>query len=322
MTRNTLVFALKLLVSVSIIAVLVSKFDFSQISSRLGALSYGYVFLALCVCVLLAINNTFRWQVVLKAIEHPLPFGFVFRTQYIGGFFNQALPSTIGGDAMRIYLAHKIGAPLQKSVNSVVLERMVALSGLIFLVTALQPFVLGRVDSGFAHYVFPALSLLAVSGIAIVMVFDRLPLQLRRMKFFTAFANMAVDAKRVFLSPRYVLAAMTLGISGFALLSMVAYFCALSLGVKISIMDALVLVPPAILVATLPISIAGWGVREGAMIATLSYAGVAEVDAITISIVFGLTIAVSSLPGGVFWITDKSQKKQLKDQPCGSSSEP
>ena len=308
MARNTLIFAVKLVVSVSIIAVLVSKFDFTQISARLESVSFGYVFFALCTSFILAVNNALRWQVVLHGVRHPLPFSFVFRAHYIGGFFNQALPSSIGGDAIRIYLSHKIGTPLQKSVSSVVFERMVALSGLIFLVTALQPFVLNRTEVTYAQYIFPALCVAAISGITVVMILDKLPLWLRKWQIFGAFSNMAVDAKRVFLTPRYVFAALVLGISGNVLLSTVAFFCALSLGVNISIMDAFVFVPPAILISALPISIAGWGVREGVMITTLAYAGVAEIDAIIVSILFGLTLAVSSLPGGVFWLQNRGRK--------------
>ncbi len=61
-------------------------------------------------------------------------------------------------------------------------------------------------------------------------------------------------------------------------------------------------VSPALLVTTLPISIAGWGVREGAMVAAFSLVGVPVEGALVLSILFGLLILLISLPGGVVWM--------------------
>ena len=72
--------------------------------------------------------------------------------------------------------------------------------------------------------------------------------------------------------------------------------------IEISLRDCLVLVPPVILVSVLPISMAGWGVREGAMITALGFAGVGSTDALVLSIAFGLVILTLSLPGGVLWL--------------------
>ena len=91
-------------------------------------------------------------------------------------------------------------------------------------------------------------------------------------------------------------------------MAVIALFGARALGIELATMDALVLIPPAILASMLPISIAGWGVREGAMVATLTYAGVSEVDALVVSIMFGFTMVVSSMPGGLLWLANKSRR--------------
>ena len=81
-----------------------------------------------------------------------------------------------------------------------------------------------------------------------------------------------------------------------------AYACAQALGIDLSLIEALALIPPAILFSMLPISIAGWGVREGAMVTTLSIAGISETDAFTLSILFGILMAVLSMAGGFVWV--------------------
>jgi hypothetical protein len=53
----------------------------------------------------------------------------------------------------------------------------------------------------------------------------------------------------------------------------------------------------------IPVSIAGWGVREASMIVALSYAGVGAADAFAISVAFGLINVIAGIPGGIFWLT-------------------
>jgi uncharacterized membrane protein YbhN (UPF0104 family) len=63
-----------------------------------------------------------------------------------------------------------------------------------------------------------------------------------------------------------------------------------------------VLVPPAVLVATLPISIAGWGAREVAMVKLFGLIGVPASQAVALSVLFGLSTVLIALPGGLFWL--------------------
>ena len=75
-----------------------------------------------------------------------------------------------------------------------------------------------------------------------------------------------------------------------------------ALGVAVDFLDCLVLVPPVILVSTLPISLAGWGVREGAMVAAFGLIGIAAYQALGVSVAFGLVAIVVGVPGGVVWL--------------------
>ena len=58
---------------------------------------------------------------------------------------------------------------------------------------------------------------------------------------------------------------------------------------------------PVILVASLPISIAGWGVRETAMVLAFSYAGLAESDGLIVSILYGAATLAVGVIGGIVW---------------------
>ena len=85
------------------------------------------------------------------------------------------------------------------------------------------------------------------------------------------------------------------------------YVLAAGLEIEISFLDCFFLVPPVILAMTLPISIAGWGVREGAMIVALGLIGVSQESALVLSILFGLGITLAALPGGVIWLFSRNR---------------
>ncbi|MBF0247192.1 MAG: flippase-like domain-containing protein [Alphaproteobacteria bacterium] len=94
-------------------------------------------------------------------------------------------------------------------------------------------------------------------------------------------------------------------------LSLMVYALAVGMGNDIGIVECLVLFPPVLLVQTLPISIAGWGVREGAMVTLFAFAGVSADSALALSLLFGVAIAVTSLPGAILWVL--SGKRTVAD---------
>ena len=78
-----------------------------------------------------------------------------------------------------------------------------------------------------------------------------------------------------------------------------------TLGIGLDLLDCLVLIPPVMLITTMPISIAGWGVRETAMVYVLGLVGVSEADSLVISVIIGILFLIVSLLGGLFWLSGK-----------------
>ena len=81
-----------------------------------------------------------------------------------------------------------------------------------------------------------------------------------------------------------------------------AWSAARSVAADLSLLDALFLVLPVILVSIVPVSIAGWGVREGAMVAAFTYAGLPQSDGLIVSLLFGAGFLVLGAVGGLIWV--------------------
>jgi len=200
-----------------------------------------------------------RWRAVLEAINGVLSVSNCFRLYLVGIFFNQALPSAVGGDAVRIYRAYQEG----------------------------------------------------LSGVIVLMYLDRLPSKYSHWRFVQGLAILAADTRRVFLSNVYAFKVLSWSLMGHINIALIVFLLGFSIGLEITWFDCMVLMPPVLLMMTLPISIAGWGVREQAMVAAFALVNVPGEGALALSIMFGLVGLVSGLPGGIVWLVS-SDKKILK----------
>ena len=86
---------------------------------------------------------------------------------------------------------------------------------------------------------------------------------------------------------------------------------ALGLDVDVTLIDCMALFPPVLLLTAIPISIAGWGVREFGMVAAFGLVGVPVHGAIAISFLFGLLAILVTIPGGLMWLALGEARKEV-----------
>jgi uncharacterized membrane protein YbhN (UPF0104 family) len=185
------------------------------------------------------------------------------------------------------------------------------LTGLALLVLASLPFVLGMTGDWLVFVALVALVAAIVAGVGVLLVFDRLTAPFARIlpdRLIASLAVLARDTRRLVLVPRSCLTAVGLSAINFVVMVFMVYVLAMGLGIAAGFGDLLVLVPPVILLSMLPISLAGWGVREGAMIVALGFVGVAQGEALALSLLFGVVNVLTALPGGVIWFVTGNRK--------------
>ena len=84
-------------------------------------------------------------------------------------------------------------------------------------------------------------------------------------------------------------------------------------GAPVSFTQILFLMPPVLLIATLPVSIAGWGVRERSFMFAFAHAGLAQTDGLVISILFGAVGFIVGMAGGIVWIAYGLQLRPVRE---------
>lgn len=299
--RRRLLTGLKLGFSILLIGYFLSANDLDAVGRHLRGIQTESVVLALSIIGLSVGLVTLRWTFILRKIGVRLRLGSALHIMFIGLFFNQMLPSTVGGDAVRTWRLHKAGVTLGASFRSVILDRVVGFSGLVLLVVLGLPFVSSATTDAAALWSLLAIVFSAMAGLGLLLSLDKIPFSWLRRGPLRPLNDLAVDARSLFFAPGA--AAFSVGLSlvvhfGSAMIVLVL---ALGMEIEIGALECVILVPPVILISVLPISMAGWGVREGAMITALGYAGIPPTDALVLSLAFGLVTLVASVPGGILW---------------------
>ncbi len=247
-----------------------------------------------------------RWQRIAGACGVAIKFKKALHYTLIGAFFNQALPSTVGGDAARIWLVARDADGWKGAVSSVLIDRASGLIWLALLVLLCLPWSLALIQNPIGRTALILIGIGSVAGPLALFAITRVGrIWLDRWRPTRQLAELAETAWKVLASASIGIAVAALSISVQLLTVLVAWFAAKAIGSSVSLLHSLLLIPPVILIAAIPVSIAGWGVREGAMVAAFTFAGLSDTDALAISVLFGaglFAIGAIGAIGGLVWI--------------------
>jgi uncharacterized protein (TIRG00374 family) len=301
-------FAAKAVVTLGLIWLVLRNVDMADTLQRIGSIPGIVAAGVLLLMLLLSLLSILRWQIVMRQFGRILGFRLTARLFFEGLFFNQALPSTVGGDGVRIYRSFRAGLPLSAAVNSVVLDRILGLTSLMLLAALAQPLFYDRVDSLPARLSFTAVFVAAVAGIVTLLLLVYLPAWSRRWRLMRGLVALSHASRRAFATPAILFPVTILSVVGHLISVVVFYMLAESLELGVTFLDCLVMVPSVLLLATVPVSVAGWGVREGAMVAAFGLLGVPAGGAAAASVLFGLGMAITALPGGLLWFMNADRR--------------
>src|SRR5476651_1376624 len=137
--RRILLSTLKILVSAALLYFALRKANFSDLASRINIASLGWIGLAIAVTFLQIFVGVLRWREISAECGAPLATRQAMRFNLIGAFFNQTLPSSIGGDAVRLWLVARAGAGWRAATYSIFVDRAIGLIALSIIIVASLP---------------------------------------------------------------------------------------------------------------------------------------------------------------------------------------
>ncbi len=310
--RRILLSAIKILVSAALLYLALRKVNFADLAARIDLTSAAWLALAVALTFLQIFVGVLRWRIVGAECGAPLPLRQAMRYNVIGTFFNQTLPSSIGGDAVRLWLVARNGAGWRAATYSIFVDRAVGLIALAVIIVASLPWSSHLISDPYGRSALILIDLVALAGGAGFLVLGVLPWPWLKHWWGTHHIHAcAVIANRVIFSRKNEPAIAVLSLLVHVLAVVIAWCVVQSIAAPVGFDQTFLLIPPVMLVTMLPISIAGWGVREATMGLAFGYAGLVTNEGVNISLLYGAVSFIVGAFGGLVWIL--SAEKAAKD---------
>jgi uncharacterized protein (TIRG00374 family) len=297
-------FLLQLGVSGVLIWVLIQTTDIADVGSKLMKFSSWSVVAAVLLILLLTVLHGLRWKLIVSASRGKLSSTDAVKIVFLSSFWNQVLPSSVGGDVVRVWAAKRAGLDLGLAITTVLLDRLIAVASLIIGIALGLPWLAGMIQGATARWSVVLLVGLSVGGLFLLYFLQCIPRPLLRWKAMR-FVQRIVDSTQRVIRHRYGNFAFALSLAIHGGTALAVFILAMGLNIRVGLLDCLLLIPPVMLISMLPISIAGWGLRENAMVLALATVNVPASDALAISIVFGAAGMLASFPGAAIWLHSK-----------------
>ncbi len=107
--------------------------DWTAVAQALQSLSPWTMAAAFCLLLASSCTAALRWSVIMRTLGMPAAFSFYLASYFKGIFFNQGLPTSIGGDALRILDVARIASSKEDAFFGVLIDRLIGVAGLIVL---------------------------------------------------------------------------------------------------------------------------------------------------------------------------------------------
>lgn len=310
--RSFLVLAVRIFVSLGLLFLALRGLDVGSLQSRLAGINVGWFGTSIVVTLIQISLGAFRWREITERCDAPLTDKQAFRFNMIGAFFNQTLPSTIGGDAMRLWLVGRTGAGWRAATYSVLVDRAIGLIALAVIVVVSLPWSFALIGDAKGRVALLLVDIAAICGGGGFLLLGRVSWPWLKNWWPTRHIHAcSIIANRV-LFDRYAGPKITILSLLVHVLTVVIAWCGVrAISAPADFEQIFMLIPPIMLITMLPISIAGWGVREATMMVAFGYAGLAPADGTAVSLLFGASSFAVGAIGGLVWIFSAEKESKM-----------
>jgi uncharacterized protein (TIRG00374 family) len=299
--RARLGLVLRIVVSAVLLAFLISKIDFSKVAPRDShAGTLAWLGLALATATVGIVLSAWRWQRVIDAFGVHVPIGRLTTHYFAGQFVGNVLPSTIGGDVVRVSRSAKDIGTTETAFAAVALERLtgfLALPALCLVGFALDPSLLES-NTAWVALLVSGIALAALGTILFLAGHPKAAGRFEGNENWTRFIA-AVHKGIVHLRSdrRHVLGVVaTAFVYQISVIATVG-FLSLTLGTGVPFAALVAFIPAVAMAQVIPISLSGLGIREGMLVLLLTPLGISNGHAIGLGLAWYATMLLVSLPG-------------------------
>lgn len=301
---------LKIAFSVCLLLFLYSRADWSSFGEIFSRARPAFLLPIFALCFLNTLMSAFKWEMLLKADGIDVGLWRLTRSYLIGTFFNLFLPSSIGGDAYRIYDVSKRSSRAAEGFASVFADRFtgflaIAAWGLVFSLLGIrrlqEPRIILIPAAVFAMMVAMVWLLLQqrllLWGLRLFHM-DRIP---KLQDFVRKFLNSIATYRN---NKALLVKTLSISLAFQFLVIVIVWMMGLTLGFSTGILPFAIFIPLITLIEALPISIYGIGVRDGAYVFFFTQVGVAREAALSLAMLYlAINFVYAAVFGGTAFLT-------------------
>jgi uncharacterized protein (TIRG00374 family) len=345
--RSTLITMAKLLFAAALIWWVLDNVGFQNVVDRLQNIRFEVWLLGLVVIFLGNCLSMWRWHLLMRSVGLDSTLWNALRLGFIGVFFNNVVPGLTGGDLVKaFYITREHPNQRADAVISVIVDRVIGIVALALIAAAIIPFDLDR----YGQVAIGIYGFLAVTGLgAAVVLSRRIKARIKRLSealgrkpkeegtTLLGKLDRAVSMYRERMGTVVLAMVMSIAVHMLLITGLWIFGMALTQEATVGGMVDLAaaqfrplgelgldvycsIVPIIMIISSVPIAPAGWGVGEAAFQHFFSTVDVAEADAVALSFTYRLTATLISLLGGLFLVVDR--KQVMKDLPRSDSDDP
>lgn len=306
----------KVTVTVGLCTFLVWRADWPSLGSSFRAASAPLLLVVAGLMVASVTISAYKWQRLLWIHGANLPFNRLHRFYFTAVFFNNFLPSSMGGDGYRIYRTIENGRSKATALIAVLLERVSGVLVLLSLGFGAALLIALRTGDPLARgYVLIGAggTIAALLGALIAIRFDVVPRMLSSARFPAKLAAAAAQFGDLRRKPGQALWALV-GVSVFFHVHTIVFYTILlrALGASLSLPELTVVLALTSTIGILPITLNGIGLLDGAFAYLATHYGVAYEGALsTMMVVRGINLFISVI-GAWFYFTEGSAEERAK----------
>lgn len=307
---------LRILIAIGLLIWLGRRVNLTELISGIRAAKVSFLLLALSAYITYFLIATLRWRLISLTQRLNHPFKTLLPIYFIAFLFNNILPTTMGGDVIRLaYTQEKGRGAIALSV--VVVDRIMGMIGLFFLASLSSLFLF--LKSGESRFLIPILiglfiALIAALALFFYPVYQVLSKVIERIKVFNLGERLGrayYEINRYRKSPGVLALAFLLSLGVQVSVALAWWFIGRSAGGDTSILWYLLYIPVVTVIAMIPITLGGLGLRETSFFGLFTSAGLlTQTQAITTaSLNLGIIIGFCII-GGIFFVTLKRRKNE------------
>ena len=268
-----------------------------DMQKTLSIINYHYILLVFFISFIQYVLSAYRWMYISSKNGSEMNFLYCLKFYYISTFINNILPGGVVGDIYRAYSARESDnnlINLSKSVQGIVFER---LSGqiMMFFIFLISLTFFFLINAKYVAFLFTVVPVLLITFIIYIVV--------RKIYFNKISSNeIVINFRKIFSGKIFWNHTI---ISFFVVLSYIVIYIisAEALGLSIDYFTFFVFTPIVLFSMTLPVSIGGWGVREGTALLIAFLLGLSASSSISVAVMYGILNLFCSLPGLYFLLS-------------------